>query len=403
MNPNEEDSSLISDAPTISDDHENTIESMQTKIDRLKQLMVKAKHTISSYMQRTDQLEKEIENSHLKQVQLENSLSKLEKLKLPKQQEIDKVIARATIGNDTYALVTAKDKTCWVNEREYSFKAPLPEPLDEACAPSEQAKQIAEVISQYEDRLKRMQDTLESHEQKHSALQLSYKSLQSEHSEVISELDSRPLGATLNLVSESAEIYDSLMELVFQSDEATMSALSMQKQISLFANKPAEGELQRAREHLASLLRSLVDISKRLIHSRNEMSAQEKAWRTKCDELTHEKGKLDSEITRVRTELGKNQEDYNNTLHQLESQQQGELVEAFTRVHYLEGEIKKQVNLPYLKNVVLQYITANEEDVQDRLINVLGTLLGFSSYELEKVQGARTYKGVFTRLLSWSS
>jgi hypothetical protein len=57
-------------------------------------------------------------------------------------------------------------------------------------------------------------------------------------------------------------------------------------------------------------------------------------------------------------------------------------------------------NLPYLKQVVLQFLCSQDTLVNSQLINVLATLLNFTQDEMMKVHKERAPKGVLTRFFS---
>jgi hypothetical protein len=84
-------------------------------------------------------------------------------------------------------------------------------------------------------------------------------------------------------------------------DEASPSYLnSLQKNVSRIA---MGSDNTNIREHIVAVLKSLIDVTRRLLHSRNELQAQEQAWRATCDALIYEKDELKSSANKLRQEL----------------------------------------------------------------------------------------------------
>lgn len=118
---------------------------------------------------------------------------------------------------------------------------------------------------------------MDLYENKNQTLQIAYREVQTKYDELDAKDRARPVGVVRSLIDESAELYDSVMAFVLDDDIDNSKLNSMQKSISNFLKKQSEGEALDLREHLGSLHRSLIDITKRLLHARNELQTQEKA------------------------------------------------------------------------------------------------------------------------------
>ena len=68
----------------------------------------------------------------------------------------------------------------------------------------------------------------------------------------------------------------------------------------------------------------------------------------------------------------------------------------------LENELAKGINTTYLKHVLLQFIFTNDIQVQERLLNVMSTILCFTQDEVIKIKEHRSSKGVLTKFLKWA-
>lgn len=58
------------------------------------------------------------------------------------------------------------------------------------------------------------------------------------------------------------------------------------------------------------------------------------------------------------------------------------------QIDFLGKELKKNANVQYIKNIVLNFLTNPDYSVREKLIPVLGTVLQFSSTELESAKTA---------------
>ena len=388
--------SIVSDTPTAAEDQEVTLEAMQVKLERLKSLLLKARTSINQYKARTDEQEKEIESLHFKNTELKGYINKLTKYEPPQPAEISKVLTRVKVYDQIFNCVQSEKGIFWVSEKGLPSKKNLPEVLEITCTPSVLKQEIAKVVDQYEDRMRRMKETADAYELKNESLQTLYKELQEQLSEA--QEKQKLAQDTKNLVSESSQVYEQIMNIVFEEELDSQKVSEIHNCIRTFV-ETQKGEV--AREHLGNIYKSMADITRRLMHSRNEIATQEKAWRATCDALVHEKEELKSQMTRLKNDLAKKTEEYAGNLHRLKEDNQKHLQEAQREVDFYKSELKKQVNLAYLKHVLLQYFCSTETAVQERLISVITTLLNFSSDEIAKVKESRAPKGVLTRFLNW--
>lgn len=68
-----------------------------------------------------------------------------------------------------------------------------------------------------------------------------------------------------------------------------------------------------------------------------------------------------------------------------------------------EDEISKSINGTYVKQLLIQFLMTNDVQVQDRLMNVLSTVLGFSDEENQRLREKKAGKGMFSKFLFNSS
>lgn len=116
----------------------------------------------------------------------------------------------------------------------------------------------------------------------------------------------------------------------------------------------------------------------------------------------HEKEEIKLQISRLKTDNSRKLEEFQTSITHLQQDRDLAISEKNREIKHLQSEIKKAINIPYLKHVLIQYFCTDEADVQDRLINVLSTLLNFAPEEMLKIREHRMPKGVLTRMLKWS-
>lgn len=74
-----------------------------------------------------------------------------------------------------------------------------------------------------------------------------------------------------------------------------------------------------------------------------------------------------------------------------------------TEVKEKEDEVSKSINGTYVKQLLIQFLMTNDVQVQDRLMNVLSTVLGFSDEESQRLREKKAGKGMFSKFLFNSS
>ena len=80
-----------------------------------------------------------------------------------------------------------------------------------------------------------------------------------------------------NLIDTSSDIYDAILNLVLDDNSDNSKILAIQKSLSAFINNSLENDAGKVKDHCGTLLRSLLDTSKRLLHARNELKTQDQA------------------------------------------------------------------------------------------------------------------------------
>ena len=77
--------------------------------------------------------------------------------------------------------------------------------------------------------------------------------------------------------------------------------------------------------------------------------------------------------------------------------------EKDNQLEEMQFEVKKCINVPYLKQAIVQFLTSGEQDVQESLLNVIMTVLKFNEEEMAAVKSQRGSKGIVSRFLSFGT
>ena len=111
------------------------------------------------------------------------------------------------------------------------------------------------------------------------------------------EEKSSELEELVKVLRESRIIHDSIAVFLERDDDSKLN--SVEKDIVRFSHLT---ESSSFKDHLLKVHKACMDLTKRLIHMRKEMSASDTAWRTACDSLMNEKEELRSTVARLRQE-----------------------------------------------------------------------------------------------------
>jgi len=57
------------------------------------------------------------------------------------------------------------------------------------------------------------------------------------------------------------------------------------------------------------------------------------------------------------------------------------------KIDFMNKELKKNANIEYIRNIVINFLTNPDVSVREKLLPVVGTVLQFSSTELDTVKG----------------
>ena len=394
------DDPIASDVTVVAEDQEGTIELLQAKLEKLKSLLLKAKMSISEYKHKAEDLEERLEEQHLREDLLMTRVEELETRKPPSEHEVVSVLARVRVEGVAWLLLrTVGSSGEWYREDQVQVPAQaLPEVVDCLVAtPTAVALQIAGVVKQYEERQRKLAETCQHTQDTLKDTQTVYRDLQQAYRE--QEAQVRSLSELLLLVTESKALHKQLNDLMEDSAVLPEALGPIQKGLIRLIQAPAYqlSQTEAVRVHICDLHKALSDLARRLLRFRKEACTQEDAWKSTCDALVKEKEDLKAALASVRADLSKRTQDFEATLKSEHAENEGKMDALQAHIELLEADLKKAVNVPYLRHVFTQFLTTGETDVQLRLLHVIATILEFTKEDIAGAQ--KPPKGVLARWL----
>ena len=104
-----------------------------------------------------------------------------------------------------------------------------------------------------------------------------------------------------------------------------------------------------------------------------------------------------SVLANIRAELSKRTHEFEASLQSASNTHDAQLTILQAQIEQLEADLKKAVNVPYLRHVFTQFLTTGEQDVQLRLLHVIATILEFTKEDISSAQ--KPPKSVLARWL----
>mmetsp|Transcript_3545 Transcript_3545/g.7581 ORF Transcript_3545/g.7581 Transcript_3545/m.7581 type:complete len:316 (-) Transcript_3545:434-1381(-) len=298
-------SSATSESITAQDDQDVHREALEAKITKQAQLLSKARSVIKANQEKIASTEEERQKAEARLNELEDVLARYNSHEPLDDDVVSSVLARVKVSDEVWVQVRMESCAVrWCKEKTlHKLPRILPELLDDQCRGSIVASQMKQIANQYEDRLQRMQKANEAAEEQFRDLQRAYKDLQVAFGQLQKEQADKPFEELSILTMRSTKLRDMLIQAV-QQDEA-IDLQSMQRSIREFADGPVPPSFSEIRDHVTSLHLSVIDLARRLLHSRTELATQEAAWKASFGALVNEKEELKTTLSRVRQELSR--------------------------------------------------------------------------------------------------
>jgi len=144
--------------------------------------------------------------------------------------------------------------------------------------------------------------------------------------------------------------------------------------------------LDDLKNHLLVLHQTLFDTLKKVGHLNSEIINIEKKWKKKCEGIFAEKENEKREKAEIIDQGRKKIKASEESIENLRAQLSKETKERDLQIDFLNKELKKNVNLEYIRNIIINFLTNKDFTVREKLLPVLATVLQFSTDELDTVK-----------------
>lgn len=346
--------------------HEEHLEVLNARIDKMKGLLIKAKSTINEYKLKADDSEQRLEEEQHRAADLQKRLEALLSRPPPAAHEVASVQARVKVDGVVWMLVRKVGMEVeWYREEALKVVVPgLPEIADYAnSVPAAIKAQLSALQKVYEDRVRKLQDGNSQVESTLQSLQKAHRDLQQACKDREQQL--RSPSEISHLIGESKLLHEQLVALLEREDVTPEALAPLQQSILRFLQSPAKQnpETEATKEHFSVLHKTAWDLVRRLMHSRKELQTQEAEWRATCNALVTEKEQLKAKLTQTSGDFTRASQEHAKAIAELIEGKEELVTQKNSEIDRLAKELKRTVNLPYLRNVMVQYLTAKEHDV----------------------------------------
>lgn len=262
---------------------------------------------------------------------------------------------------------------------------------------------LTQIINQYEEKLKNLIKENESVENKLKELQNNHFQLNQETSKgkIILENNiklmlekSNEINIQLKNIFDMDNITndDNIIKEIYEKIKENINNLKTiyeQNNLNPNNNNDINIWLNELNNFIILLLNELQDnIFKNLEKEKEEYQEKNKYQKT-IDEIMinhqNEKNALFMELEGNRNKLN----NLNNKIIELEKEKHKISKEKENSIKILNKQINSGVNLNYLKNIMISFLSSNDKNIQDRLLPVIYKSLDFNQSEIKTVQENR--------------
>ena len=249
---------------------------------------------------------------------------------------------------------------------------------------------LSQIILQYEDKLKRILKENELNESKIKAVRTSNDSL-------LKELTSEKEKYELSIQNSIQGSNDILVHLnnvldVDLTDESVKNEV-YSKMKTLIDNLSSHSSDSTWYKELIvfhqKVLRSYLDTVFKMVEVELKEMSQKNKWQSTIDQLIlsqeEEKNKMFKTIEQNKINI----KSLNQKIVCLEQEKYNIGKQKDLTIEMLNKQINKGVNMNYLKNILMSFLTTKEESIQEGLLPVIFTSLQFNEGEMKVVKDAR--------------
>lgn len=263
---------------------------------------------------------------------------------------------------------------------------------------------ISQIINQYEDKMQRLSNENENNEKRILTMNEKMKKFNKEMDDLRSNFENEKSDyeqAIKDIIQVNSEIFfqmkntleidltdDSLQDEVYNKIKETIN----EKLVNPSSIEETSKWLLELRSHLKRNLLSFLDIIFGRISLDKNYSAQKLKWQNTLDQiaLSHEE-ELNKSI-KIAENYKMQIMNLNSKISNLEQEKYNIAKQKDQTIDILSKELNKGVNINYLRNVFISYLTTREESIQDGLLPVIFTALQFNDSEIKKIQETRGVK-----------
>ena len=262
---------------------------------------------------------------------------------------------------------------------------------------------LTQIINQYEEKLKNLIKENESVENKLKELQNNHFQLNQETSKgkIILENNIK------NILEKSNEINiqlknifdmdnitndDNIIKEIYEKIKENINNLKTiyeQNNLNPNNNNDINIWLNELNNFIILLLNELQDNIFKIFEKEKEEYQEKNKYQKTIDEIMinhqNEKNALFMELEGNRNKLN----NLNNKIIELEKEKHKISKEKENSIKILNKQINSGVNLNYLKNIMISFLSSNDKNIQDRLLPVIYKSLDFNQSEIKTVQENR--------------
>ena len=262
---------------------------------------------------------------------------------------------------------------------------------------------LTQIINQYEEKLKNLIKENESVESK-------LKELQNNHSQLNQETSKGKiiLENNIKLMLEKSNEINIQLKNIFDMDNITnddniikeiyekikeninnLKTIYEQNNLNPNNNNDINIWLNELNNFIILLLNELQDNLFKILEKEKEEYQEKNKYQKTIDEIMinhqNEKNALFMELEGNRNKLN----NLNNKIIELEKEKHKISKEKENSIKILNKQINSGVNLNYLKNIMISFLSSNDKNIQDRLLPVIYKSLDFNQSEIKTVQENR--------------
>ncbi len=258
---------------------------------------------------------------------------------------------------------------------------------------------LTQIINQYEDKLKRMMKENEENENKVKDLKSKTGDLTKQFQE-----DKQKFEIIIqNFIQNSNDIFINLKNIfdVDLSDEEVNKEIYNKikngiNNLSLLNDKNENEKISMWCNELLSFMKNILysylDTAFQIIKFETENKNQKSKYQTTIDQLILSQQEEKNQMFKTIEQNKINIKSLSQKISMLEQEKYNIGKQKDLTIEMLNKQINKGVNLNYLKNIMISFLTTNDESIQEGLLPVIFTSLQFNESEINQVKKSKTNK-----------